>query len=288
MDNIWGEWQRVIDKVFWDALWNVSWSSCYVVTLSLTRDCLEFCDRFFGVSGMQRTMNDDLIHYITYESRKRQRLTGKQSSGVVLVCHTTAEAMWYYKRSQCVEAVQQRVLQKYLKLPNKLSYQVVQRTHSRCWGKCQVMENISSILHRSVTHWASKSEASPPLMLCGDYFAGPTCSDAISSATAAADAMSNMLQPKSQVQVPEEVREQTYSPFLLTAPSKRWADEPVESLEGNKESKPTYPCNTQEKSKTSYPGNMWEEEIQEPYPKKTPLPPLSRRWGKNGPRFCSS
>merc|ERR1719453_1192474 len=112
-------------------------------------------------------MNDDLIHYVTYESRKRQDLTGKQSSCVILVCHTTAEAMWHYKRAHCVQAVQDRVLQKYLQLPRWLERKVVQRAHSRCWGKSQVQDSISSVMEKSVTHWMSSLTASPPLVLCG-------------------------------------------------------------------------------------------------------------------------
>jgi predicted NAD/FAD-dependent oxidoreductase len=284
MDNIWGEWQRVIDSVFWDALWSVSWSSCYVVTISLTCDCLELCDGFFGVAGMQRTMNDDVIHYITYESRKRQHLTGKQGSSIVLVCHTTAEAMWNYKRARCVEVVQERVL-KYLKLPLKLSHRVIQRSHSRCWGKCQVNKTISSILHRSVTHWASRSKASPPLVLCGDYFSGPTCSDAIVSATSAADAIAKMLRPNAQAEAPEEVMEQSHAPWpttsFLTTPSGRWADEPVESIEEMEDSTIPYPGIIQEKN-TSCPSKTWEES-KTPYP--NPIWSPSRRWGRNGPRI---
>lgn len=188
MDNIWGEWQDVIDSQFWNALRNVTWSSCYVVTLSLTSACVEFCDRFFG-DAIQRAVNDDLVHYITYESRKRNKLLGTSSSGVILVCHTTAEAMWSYKRAHCVHAVQERVLKDYLKLPLHLSKQAVHRSHSRCWGKCQVTRSISELVGKETTHCVSSAVEAPPLALCGDYFIGPTCTDAVISATAAADAI---------------------------------------------------------------------------------------------------
>lgn len=277
MDNIWGEWQRVVDNKFWNALWNVTWSSCYVVTLSLTHDCLESCDRFFGKGSLQKTMNDDLIHYITYESRKRQQLTGKQSSCIVLVCHTTAEAMWHYKRAHCVQAVQEHVLQKYLKLPWHLSQKVVQRTNSRCWGKCQAVESISSSLHRKVTHWASRSEVSPPLVLSGDYFIGPTCSDAIVSATAAADEVAKMLdleaKADSAAELMDESKAYCMDISLLSTPSGRWADEPVESLEWIGENAAPHPSKPQKASKT-------------PSPEKTSSLSHSRRWGRNGPRTC--
>eukprot|EP00746_Dinoflagellata_sp_MGD_P021661 gnl/MRDRNA2_/MRDRNA2_150561_c0_seq1.p1 gnl/MRDRNA2_/MRDRNA2_150561_c0~~gnl/MRDRNA2_/MRDRNA2_150561_c0_seq1.p1 ORF type:complete len:416 (+),score=75.94 gnl/MRDRNA2_/MRDRNA2_150561_c0_seq1:57-1304(+) len=192
MDNIWGEWQDFINPKFWNALRNVTWSSCYVVTLSLTSACHEACDWFFGEKEIQRSVNDDLIQYVTYESRKRSNLTGNPSSGVVVVCHTTAEAMWSYKRAQCVQAVQDRVLKDYLKIPRNQISKVVHRAHSRCWGKCQVTSSISELMGKEVTHSASSATDSPPLALCGDYFLGPTCTDAVVSATAAADAISDI------------------------------------------------------------------------------------------------
>jgi hypothetical protein len=295
MDNIWGEWQDFIDKVFWDALWSVSWSSCYVVTLSLTRDCLESCDRFFGRSGIQKTMNDDLIQYITYESRKRQNLTGKPSSCVVLVCHTTAEAMWYYKRAECVQAVQEHVLYNYLWLPKHFSHKAVHRAHSRCWGKCQVKESISSVLDKTVTHWTSYYLDSPPLVLCGDYFTGPTCSDAIVSATAAADAIVAMLPSKAQSEMPAKKMQDNKTP---DSSSKRWADMPAKKMQDNKTPESPskrwadVPIEAMEESEAPCsPRRRWADEpvdaIEE---SKTPDPWAApcKRWGRNGPRVRSS
>lgn len=191
MDNIWGEWQDVIASSFWSALREVTWSSCYVVTLFLKPQCADQCEKFFGANVVQKTVNDDLVHYVTYESRKRSVLLGKCSSRVVLVCHTTAEAMWHYKRAQCVQAVQERVLSDYLKLPAAQAGRMVCRTHSRCWGKCQVTQSISDVLNKETSYVASSAFDAPPLALCGDYFSGLTCTDAVVSAICAADAIAS-------------------------------------------------------------------------------------------------
>jgi hypothetical protein len=160
-----------------------------VITLFLKPECAEQCNRFFGQNAIQKAVNDDLVEYVVYESRKRSALLEKGNSLVTLVCHTTAEAMWYYKRAQCVEAVQERVLRKYLQLSAQVAGRVVRRAHSRCWGKCQVTKSISEALGRETTHCESNPTDSPPLALCGDYFLGPNCTDAVVSAAAAGEAV---------------------------------------------------------------------------------------------------
>lgn len=178
LDNITGGWHEVLESKSWAALKSVRYGRRYVIAFFLHSDCYEKCDQFFG-SRTEVLIDDDLIHLVAYQSRK----VGAAGDGepIAVVCHTIPEVAQPPK-DKCVRAVQQWLMRKLG--VQKPAEKIVLGFKIQTWGKCQVEKSAASILKGALC--LSSVEGSSPLAVCGDYFSGPTVTDALRSASAGA------------------------------------------------------------------------------------------------------
>jgi len=185
LDNISGGWQEVLAPKEWAALKSARYGRRYVVAFFLHPECLARCEHFFG-EHVERLVDDDLVHLVAFQSRK----VGTAGNGdpIAVVCHTIPEAAQPPK-DKCLRAVQQWLLRN-LGIEGPAEKHVL-GSKIQTWGKCQVEKSTAHALHGRLC--LASVEGSMPLAVCGDYFSGPTVTDALRSAAAGATAVAEAL-----------------------------------------------------------------------------------------------
>lgn len=151
----------------------------------LPADTAARCDAFFGPDSVEQVVDDDVVHLLSYQSRKTARASGEAPHGAIaIVAHTT---LAWAKRNQRSNGRNQKLLSEVgervghlLGLDSSL-LRVMLASKTITWFQSQVTKAIPSSAELGPCMIVDGGGG--PLVLAGDYFTESSFGDACAVAS---------------------------------------------------------------------------------------------------------
>jgi len=176
LNKIHGNWENLLSDKQNQHLLSVEHDQRWSLALYLSAECAPSCDTYFGSDAFERVVDDDIVHLLSYQSRKMSRCSGSKASGsVVVVAHTTLpwaknharasgrDPRWQAEITDRVATI--------LGLGKALSMRML-GSKLITWKQCEVTKAVP-MDDPSIGPCMVVSKK-PPLVLGGDYFTEST------------------------------------------------------------------------------------------------------------------
>mmetsp|Transcript_30620 Transcript_30620/g.60072 ORF Transcript_30620/g.60072 Transcript_30620/m.60072 type:complete len:431 (-) Transcript_30620:180-1472(-) len=194
LNKINGSWKAKLKVTQNRQLNNVDHDARWSIALFFTADAAKTCDAFFAGNTVERSVNDEIIHMLCYQSKKTQQAGGPEShAGCVLVAHTTVE--WAQANLKANGRDRRLFMQVAEHVRDVMGFKAPLKSLLRqskviTWKQCQVT---SPIAMQDSAPCLLVSKA-PPLLLAGDYFTESSFGGCLKSGFAAAEELAGQFQ----------------------------------------------------------------------------------------------
>lgn len=183
LNKIHGGWESLIPAECNKRLQAPQHDHRFAIVMFLHPQYADACDKFFGPKAIEKTIDDDMVHLLAYQSRKTSVVGGPKTKSPAIVAHTSLEYSkqnWQAggKDRWFLDAVADRVIHKYLGVPAGTRVNnVLAGSKVITWKQCHVTKPIPGAAEYPKCQPVGNG---PPLVLAGDYFAQSTftgCAD---------------------------------------------------------------------------------------------------------------